>query len=60
MYYLLNFYDHTFKTCNTREEVLRDLNLELLLGTDISDFEIVNCFDDGIRTEAEIFMKEEE
>ena len=58
MYYLLNFYDHTFATMHTDAEILSALEKAQSDGKDLSYFEVVNCFDADIRTDGQSFFSE--
>lgn len=60
MYYLLNFYDHTFRTCNTAGVVAAELEDIKEEGKDPGNFEVINCFDglDDSRTDGQSFLAE--
>ena len=57
MYYLLNFYDHTFKTCNTEKEVAQALTDALDRKLELDYFEVVDCFDESIRKDGATFLR---
>ena len=58
MYYLLNFYDHTFATMETEDEVFATLGQAQTDGQDLSYYEVVNCCDESIRTDGQSFFSE--
>lgn len=49
MFYILNFADHSFQTCDGAVEAEVAIQVLLQTGVDMGDLEIVNCFIDETR-----------
>lgn len=57
MFYVLNFYDHSFTTCDSADEAARKIeDLHFKKRVDYDDLEIINCNISEVRLTVDDFF----
>lgn len=58
MFYLLDFKNHKFHTCNSIEDVANEIDFCTHIGVHMDEIEIINCFSsDDMRYTVEEFQQ---